>query len=345
MAIPSGVTSNPSIKFYSVPTVLTSTIMEGDEEGFIDVFRKVYEIAKPVARNIIKSGLPLVLGPAAGPFGALASVAISAAAKLAESSMGEESFSTGSITYDGIAERAILGEAALNTVLTMNHEELMESGLFDTIQTIYKRLAPSIKKVAPQILASVIEPALHITVANPANNPPKPESTFSQKRRPLPQGHSTASRVTSPNEEFLQALLAPTLDAEEGFFDFIGDVARSALNVVRPIVETAAGGLAALSSVLPESTMSDMEEDASTKTLQVLTDRAIVGEAALQALTKLPRRKVEEEGLFNTMKAFMQQVGGQVLKAAPGVIKAVAPIVKGLLADNSESSFSRSHRA
>ena len=62
-----------------------------------------------------------------------------------------------------------------------------------------------------------------------------------------------------------------------------------------------------------------------------------MGEAALQALVQAPPDKLEEEGFFDDFKTIAQRFGRDVLRAAPAVIEATLPVLRGIIATKSNS--------
>ena len=299
-----------------------------EEEGFWDVLNAVKQVGGPIAKGVISAGLPF-LGAAGLPVAALANVALGVAGKLCESSMEEQESSLPTrLSKQGFADRALLGEAALTTVLNMKDDARPE-GLFDMMEKAYSSLAPVIKKVAPKVLSPLMESALRITLENVAKGHQDP--SVSTTRQELKQAEGGDDDVEDPaTHNFMQALLAPTLvvEGEEGFFDDLGDHIRRGLKAGRPFFRTAVKGLALLDSVLPESTM---EGDSTTDAFDIISKRAVMGEAALQAVMSLEADELKAEGFFDSMKTVMQKIGSTVIKTAPSVIKAVAPIVQGLM--------------
>ena len=74
-----------------------------------------------------------------------------------------------------------------------------------------------------------------------------------------------------------------------------------------------------------------MEGDSTAEAFDIISKRAIVGQAALQAVMKMEPEELNAEGFFDTMKTAMQKIGSTVMTHAPKVIKAVPPIVQGLM--------------
>ena len=62
-----------------------------------------------------------------------------------------------------------------------------------------------------------------------------------------------------------------------------------------------------------------------------LSKRALAGDAALQALMKIPPHRLEEEGLFDVVADVIKKVAPVMMKVAPTVISNISPTVARLL--------------
>ena len=74
-----------------------------------------------------------------------------------------------------------------------------------------------------------------------------------------------------------------------------------------------------------------MEGDSTAEAFEIISKRAVMGEAALQAVMKMEPEELNAEGFFDTMKTAMQKIGSTVMNNAPKIIKAVPPIFQGLM--------------
>ena len=315
---------------------------ESDEEGFFDIFKAVVKTAAPIAGNILKTGLPIVLGPVVGgPVGALAGVALSAAGRLAESA--EESLDA-EPNNDGVVERAILGEAALAAVMSKKRAKLESLGVFKEMGTVVNQLNPAIKQASPHIMGAVMEPALRVTLdaLNQSSNPNAESITLDipTSSRSKSLKISSPRKVTQSNRPGSDQLVAGLeakfreSEGEEGFFDTFASIASTAFNIGKTVVQT---GLPILVNAISGGAESVGDDQAApvTSPLDDLSKRAMLGEAALQALTKLPPDTLEEEGFFDDMVSTIKRIAPVVINAAPGVIKAVTPIVSGFMKNSS----------
>lgn len=311
-----------------------------EEEGFWDVLNVIKEVGAPIAKGALSVGLPF-LGPAGLPIAALANIALGVAGKICESSMeGEESSLPPHLSQQDFTDRALLGEAALTAVLKMKENDRVPEGLFEMMEKTYTSLAPVIKRAASTVLNPLMETALRITLENVAKGNHVPN--ISTTRQEIKQAEGDDEVFEDPaTHSFMRALLSPTLvvEGEEGFFDDLGDHIRRGLKAGRPFFRIAVKGLALLDTVLPESSM---EEGATAEAFDIISKRAIMGEAALQAVMNIEHDELNAEGFFDGLKTALQTIGSTVITYAPKVIGAVAPIVQSLMQGQESSLAPRS---
>ena len=337
-----------SYDLYSRPAKVVPPGHSLDEEGFFEFLKQGVKIGGPLLSGVLSTGLPMVLGPLGGPVGALASVAISAAGKLAESHTGAESFGD---PTEGVAERAILAEAAFTAMMKMDKQKLAEEGFFDDMRKVISRVGSVVKNVAPKVLDVVAEPTLRLALDALQKGPhggaegfyapadgaliPGGAPTPGGARRP-PTGGARKSlhlAADSGSEAFMARLAAASSEDSEGFFDFLGGIASKAIK--SPVLmEVAKHGLPLLQHALTESAIAD-EAPPVMAPMEGLRERAVLGEAALQAAMKAPQHILEEEGFFDIMASVVRKIGPVVMKAAPQIIKAVGPVVSGIVKQGS----------
>lgn len=314
------------------------------QEDLFGFLRQALAAAAPIADTVLQTALPLALGPIGIPVGALAGVALNAAGRLAkQGSAGAES--TVTYSFDGVAERAVLGEAALAAIVHLGAKRCEEEGLFTTMGDIVKKIAPVVTRVAPKVLTAIAEPALRIGLdelrksqlgTTESAYPPIRE----MKSLATEKNHRVfgAKPVDVTSEAFIRGLAdSVTVQDAESFLGTvmgIGNLIGKGLRIAAPILQAVAQeGLAQLAS----GTESELEQQ--TSSFDGLTHRVIVGEAALQALMQMPVAKLQSEGIFEIMKKVITTVGPAVIKTAPMVIKTVGPIVADILAQREESAF------
>jgi V8-like Glu-specific endopeptidase len=314
-----------------------------DAEGFFETLKKVGGVVGRIGQKALPFASPL-LGPAGGPLSAIAGAALGAMANAcAESAMDGivSPLTSPELVAKGTTERAILAEAALQAVLQMRHTVISGKILVD-MQNTYSELAPSVKHIAPRLA-----PGLLGTV-NTVNR--RYVQMNIGQRRTLPaqplKGNWAESSLDS--NDFVECMMEPTrpVEGEEGFFEGFGSVLSTAFKVGKPLLHKGAKiGLGFLSKALAESSF-DAESSLDTQHAQaaeLVAKRAIMGEAALQAVMKLNKSElrglqllndssdVQEEGFIDFVKTTAQKIGAVVKEAAPSVIKAVVPIVVDVL--------------
>lgn len=207
-----------------------------------------------------------------------------------------------------------------------------DSGIYKSMQEIYEAQAPATRRVAPKLLIAVLEPALRISLDS-GTKPANPESGIPWERRDLGPSTQCELSVDPKAKGFVTELLQPTLAVpgeyeQEFFFNIVSVIGKGLMQSAVQV------GIQALSNLCSSEPESAMEEDSTTGYLDLLSKRALLGEAALQALTTLPPKTTQPKGFLDyldTFKTTVQTIGTQVLKTAPMVIKAVKPIVIDLL--------------
>ncbi|KAL9044857.1 MAG: hypothetical protein Q9214_002036, partial [Letrouitia sp. 1 TL-2023] len=130
-------------------------------------------------------------------------------------------------------------------------------------------------------------------------------------------------------------------ESEEGFFDVITAGIRFAEQGVSAIAQH---GLSILVNGHSGAEAFEAESTSDTAPPQafsadVLAHRAIVAEAALQAVMKVPAHQLEEEGFFDFVSNAVKTIAPVAMKMAPGIAAAIHPtvgkIVKGVLGQES----------
>ncbi|KAH0536484.1 hypothetical protein FGG08_006637 [Glutinoglossum americanum] len=350
--IANGEVANGHLKAHRVST--GESTLE-DDEGFLgDVAHTIkvgLRVGTPILGNILQAGLPIAFGPIGAPIGALAGIALRAAGKAAESEVAGESFSIDTIQADGLVERAILGEAALAGVMSMSKTALEEEGVFSKMTDFIKKSSPTVKVVAPKVMGVVMEPALRIALEalSEQGNPATTES--GSAHLPREQGFhavlasaSLGRRVDPDTKAFVEALLESSPDTESIWSSLLRTGASLGSLIVKgtipagPVSTIVNAGLSALARSASEADIGG-EVDSTTTSLDGLHQRAMLGEAALQALMLVPVERLKEENIFDKMKVFIREHASGIIKSAPGIIRNVLPLVTSLLAADPESTL------
>ncbi|KAI0817091.1 trypsin-like cysteine/serine peptidase domain-containing protein [Xylaria sp. FL0064] len=316
--------------------------IDGDQaEGFIDALKSVGNVVAPVGKRMVQFVSPL-FGPAGGVVSAVAGAALGAVANAcAESAM--EGMDTEKL-IQGTAERAILAEASLQAVLKMARSPVTDK-ILSHMEIIYTKQAPNVKYIAPKLAPGLLSSAYKITV----------DKDFIQKehatRRLLParplKGNWAESSLNS--NDFVECMMQPTrpLEGEEAFFDQYSNDLVVALQTKDILLrEAAKAGLLRLNKALAESSF-DAEsslDSQDTQAAELVAKRAIMAEAALQAVMKLNKSEisevqlvndqngVHEEGFIDFVKAAGQKIGSYVKANAIPLAKRIIPLVRDALA-------------
>lgn len=333
------------------PTV-KSKLNKAEEEGFMDVLRTV--------ASALPTGLGIIGG---GPIGALAGFALNAASKITAETMAAESAMDAPAVHEGSMERAILAEATLCALQSMElHPDLEESIFSDMKGTVMKAL-PVIRKAAPHVMGAMMEPALKIALDSLHNYNQKVASgaesfevTSSEPFRPTVLYSSAIDQPADHQAEAflgqLQASLQQNLqesamdgDSEEGFFDIIKAGARLAS---KGVLAAAKYGLPILADVLKQSGDAEAFEDqpssrpaADLLAADPLAQRALVADAALKAVMMLPPQQLQEEGFFDFVGKVIKTIAPIAMKVAPVVAGAIHPAIGKAVSTvlRQESSF------
>ena len=313
-----------------------------DEEGFFEFMKGALRVGAPLVGSVLKTGLPLALGPLGGPIGALAGVALNAAGKLAETTEAESSFDMATV-HDGAVEKAILGEAALTAIQTLKLHPDDEESIFSDMKDYIVKVAPTVKKVAPHIMGAMMEPALRIALNSLHTYNEKglsgAEAFDDEINEPFHYSAPASTKrlaLDSVSKDFVSGLHdsithgQESLDgeSEEGFLDFVTTglsfAAKHGLPLLAKAFSPESADAESLEASPPVAAPTSLSADD-------LGKRALAGEAALHALMKLPKDVLEEEGIFDTIMDVVKKVAPVVIKVAPAVISNISPTVGNLL--------------
>ena len=318
-----------------------------EEETFMDVLRTV------------ASALPAGLGMiGAGPIGALSAYALNATRKvMAESTGAESALDDPAALHEGAMERAILAEATLSALQSTElHPDLEESIFSDMKEAVLKAL-PVVRKAAPRVMGAMMEPALKIALDSLHNYNQKVVSgAESFEATSSGAFHSTVlytSAIDQPADHqaeaflsHLQASLQKNLqesamdgELEEGWFDGLGDILKAGTRLAgKGVLAAAKHGLPILADVLKHTGGAESFEDqpssgpsAHLLAADPLAQRALVADAALNAVMRLPPQQLQEEGFFDFICGAVKTIAPIAMKVAPVVAGAIHPTVGKLV--------------
>lgn len=253
---------------------------------------------------------------------------------------------------DGIAQRAALAEATLQTVLKIDSDAPESKLILSKMAQLYssKKLQAA---VAPKLFQCIAGPVLRISM-----EPPKPTGSSQTVHvlRELPNSRidkSESSFTSSTEAAFAAQLLQPTVcvSGEEGFFDFLGSAIKSGLKYAPLLGNAAKKGIdLALSSL--NATESAIDSDHTDNALaDTLFRRAVVAECALQAVQQINVEQLKNvhlvnpesdgentESFFGAIKTSMQFIARKIIQTAPDVIRNVGPVAINLLSTAIEAN-------
>ena len=330
-------------------TLIKGHMQGADEEGFFDVLKKAASVGAPFLGSVLNTALPVALGPIGGPVGALAGFALNAAGKLCESAEAEGFMDTTPIKREGSMERAVLAEATLSALQAMELPQHVEESIFGDMKDVVMKALPAVKKAAPHVLGAMMEPALRIALDSLHNYNTKgaagAESFETPTAEPFRPGVLYTQAIDQPVDRQAEAFLSHLKGAmeknkqesamDDGSAESFGDFLMAGVRLAgQGVAAVAKAGLPLLVKGL--SGAESMEDEPSAEqphafSADALAHRAIVAEAALQAVMKQSPQTLQEEGFFDFIVDTVKTVAPIVTKVAPGIISAINPTVGGIV--------------
>lgn len=305
---------------------------------FFEILKAGVKLSDPTLCNILQVHLPIVLGAVGSPVGALAGAILSAAGKLATQSTSLVHAFRQGLPYDGIVERAILGEAAFCAVMSMKTRKLEELGVFSEMAKVVKQIGPATKEIAPFIMHTRTAPALRIAL----NALHKNTKSSSKKCRVVNSGEisftqqlkSSSSTLGPGTEAFFKRLSARCVSTygSKNPSSSVDRILQIGFYEAGPVLTTVAyEGLQLLAEILPDDPSGREGIPGHHPFIDGLPERAMLGEAALQALIKVPMERLDEK-TFEVMAQSVARIGQIVIQSAHGLIEDIGFAVKGILA-------------
>ncbi|KAF5701885.1 glutamyl endopeptidase [Fusarium mundagurra] len=279
-----------------------------DEESFLDTLKTI--------ANVGRKGFPFAsafLGPIGGPLSAVVGTLLGS---LTESTLSQ---STESIA-NGPAERAVLAEAALQAILASDHDEdVME--IINNMGQIWKGGAPKAQILAPAITPILGQCSVELSGQAASETEDSRGPRFRDRRRL--EADITENAAMNDGAAFIQGILGPTRQLEGGkdVSEWLGPVLITAVSESKPLTsKSTSTALSRMESI--EAPTSSANEDAT----RILIKRAVLADAALQAVMSLPRDRLERfrptdgrgdvAGIFDFMKDKVQIFGPVTLDIA-----------------------------
>ena len=289
----------------------------GSGEFWSDL-KSAFNVAQPIAGDILDARNS-ALGPVSSPIAALVGAALRVARKLAR----QENDYTEQMSDDAHVYRAMLAEAALCVVEDTDEETVRHMKIVETMQSVHSSIATQGKLLVPKLLPVLTEPVLRIALDafNKQQNGAENEFFFNGQPQQLKFSNDSFNLL----DDFTRELLAPTVreTGDESFWVSLGDI----LSIAGQVIDSDMQATDAFENLAPEN------QDASNlvpgkNIVMDFTNRAIMGEAVLQALQRLDPKYLESEGFLAGLKSVVQKMGPTVLKVAPSIIEAMGQIVR-----------------
>jgi hypothetical protein len=320
-----------------LPTRTVRSDQNMSEESFREWCNAAFKVGSQTADTILQKSVPITFGPLVGPLGVLMSIAMTASGLMAANSAEPTSTAT---LPDGAVERAILAEATLVAMTRANSSLLEEQGFFDEVKKGITTIGTGFKKVSTQIMDSISEQVVRMALdaaQRQMNGDVECYVTQFTQRRGVRK--VSISAITG-QESFIARLNAAASGGEEGFFDDIAGGVKGLLNggikTARPFLVEAAQGVPRLVDAL--ASMTESEVDGSVSAVPpVLThvtglhQRAILAEAALQAVINTRHDALEESGFFGDIFDVVKRITPFVVPGVDPVIARIGPIIGNLL--------------
>lgn len=312
----------------------------------------------------VASSLPKGLGIVGGPIGALAGFTLTASSQLTTETTAAESVMDPSAIQEGSMERAILAEATLSALQSAEFSPGLEESIFSDMKDTVMRALPVIRRAAPHVMGVMMEPALkfaldslykyNMRVAGGAENF---QATTSEPLRPTFQYSSAIDQPADHQTEAFLDRLQTSLqrNSQESAMDgdseeFLLDIMKAGVRLAgKGVLAAVKHGLPLLVDVMKQSGGAEAFDDRSTSgpfahflAADTLAQRALVADAALQAVMRIPPEQLQEEGFFDFIGDAFTAIAPIAMKLAPAVIGAINPtigkIVKNVLNQESASA-------
>ncbi|KAH7469856.1 hypothetical protein FOMA001_g14758 [Fusarium oxysporum f. sp. matthiolae] len=272
-----------------------------DVKAFWAIFKKVTSVGQRIDHSVLRTGSPF-LGQMGSPIAAVAGTALGVMGKLGS----DFSIDIGSVhfNYRQCAARAIVAEAAIQTVLMMDPHKANEFRIFDKMEDQFIETKDVVPRIANLITPGIIESALRISV--------NAQAAGEEMSRLYPKLPPVSSSLGDGAKRFVEAFTRYTNqgDANE-MSEFLGSIVETALSASSP-------NLDGITRAIGESELS--VTDMSTH-VEILCHRALIGDTALQGLIAIPLDQMMQNGLFDHFVSTVGKIGRTVIGVAPVVIQ------------------------
>jgi hypothetical protein len=296
------VSRNPEIPLTQAPSV--------DTESFLDVLKAVASMGKSNSQTVLTTGSPFS-GPIGVPITAVAGTVLGALSKAWNADRPVEHIG---VQYAESACHAIMAEAALQAVLSMDASLAQEYGVFQKLQDAHKMNQNIVISIASALGPAIIEPALRLAVfhTGPVDDQTEPQfpCIFAGPRPPSPPT-ANAAQLAQELRKFAAARGEP-----EQFLHFIDEILSAVRTAGSPDLTSFGPRL----NKLPYAGKAANYTSSLHPHFKTIFHRAIFGDAALQAVIDLSSEVRLQEGLHQSIIDTVKKIGSDIMQILPIVI-------------------------
>jgi len=287
--------------------------------------------------------------------GALAGVALNVLGKSAENYTEDSEADVGPeatmAEVDGVVQRALLGEAALQSLISLPADKLKKEKVHSIMAQELKKYALICRRCRPfvhkAILPTVVEFSLDAlskagdTEAAVDNISPDELTALGYTSESSDESDAQGPEAENVFTEFLAS--QGTADAEVSLGK-LGNILKKGFQQGLPILEKVAiHGLPLLLSMVETDTgetSESTEAETPAPELEGLTERAMLGEAALQATMKISSETLHgEEGFFDKFAHILPMLTPAILRHGPKLIRGATRLGKEIVQDQAKKQI------
>ncbi|KAF5265425.1 hypothetical protein FOXYS1_3761 [Fusarium oxysporum] len=263
-----------------------------------------------------------------------------AAGSLISHVVGAETISSGKATkLSGVSERALLAEASVQAVFAIEQSSELDE-IIAAMKENWTTNAPQVEQLSELLAPYLAEAARCIIEYHQEDEAGNVTAAKAPKRRNLGIRQFPTSEAT---KGFVKGIFEPTLPlaGREDVFSSLGPVLRSAVSAVEQIVCQA--GNTAVDVITPKlltKYQGTAPSAGDIEATRVLVQRAIMADAAYQALSTFPREKLQvlrvipldaelpqADNIFDFIKNVIQKIGPVCLHDAKQAVHKFVPLL------------------
>ncbi|KAF2203867.1 hypothetical protein GQ43DRAFT_478690 [Delitschia confertaspora ATCC 74209] len=230
--------------------------------------------------------------------------------------------------YEGVAERAMLTEAAFLTFCQLGPVKAKKLGYLDPVMSYVAKYSRTCGRAGTIVFPRMMAPALLATVAKIKQQAEAGDSETGDPTAPVAVEDAGSGgfgpRLTANREAIIEELnKSIESSGSEAFDGNMGAIISNGLRIPGPIIANVAQTdlsdfvQRAEAAFGQESNLeAAMEDETSVEYLyDGMAQRALIGEAMLETILNIPADKQRQEGIFSWVGKAVQQVGKTI--AAP----------------------------